>query len=234
MPKSTKNDAATTATSATETPEQAPAPSLRERQHERVRSDLRAAFIALAVERGVHAFSLHDVAQAAGVSDRTLYRYFPSREELIDDVSRYATGTVDAAQRKSGAMQDDAFDHPEAVAGAFEVFEEHSDLVRTSASIRDAGLDDQRRDARTGQVREFLAAEGVGPEALDELVTLVRMLTGAEGWLRMTSDEFGLGSRESGLAAHWAVQVLVDAARQLDGPLRPTFPSDDDGDDGHD
>lgn len=217
-----------------------PPTTLRERQGQRVRDELRHAFVQLAVERGVHAFSLHDVAEAAGVSDRTLYRYYPTRDALVDDVLDDNTSVVEAAKRdrRLGGDDNGGLDRPDSVAGAFEVFEEHADLVRVATLIRESGLTDHGREARTDDVREFLRASGVHADALDALATLVRMLTGSDGWIRMTSPEFGLASREAGLAAHWAVQVLVAAAAGHDGPLRPRFdeadPGGEDADDTND
>ena len=209
-----------------------PPTTLRERQGQRVREELQAAFVRLVVERGVDALSLHDVAEAAGISDRTLYRYYPNRDALIDDVLSEATKLVDTAQRERGvrAGSGDGLDRPDSVAGAFEVFEEHADLVRAAVRIRQSGSVDQRHESRTTAVRDHLDASGVHPEALDALATLVRMLTGADAWIRMTSPEFGLGTREAGLAAHWAVQVLIEAAAGHQGPLRPRF---DDGTSAH-
>lgn len=211
-----------------------PPPTLRERQSQRVREELRAAFVRLVVDRGLHAFSLHDVAEGAGISDRTLYRYYPSREALIDDVLSDATAVVDAAQRARGARRRelDELDRPDSVAIAFEVFEAHADLVHAAKQIRDSGLVDPRHESRTDAVRADIADAGIHPDALAALVTLVRMLTGSDGWIRMTSAEFGLSSREAGQAAHWAVQVLFAAAARVDGPLHPTFadtPSEEQG-----
>lgn len=198
-------------------------PTLRKRQSERVREEIRAAFVKLAVERGVHAFSMHDVAETAGVSHRTLYRYYPSRDALINGVLDDAFVKVEAAKRTTHAADELGRGHPDAIAGAFEAFEQHADLVRTAARIREANPSEERREARTEAVRSYLQESGVDPSALDALTVLVRMLTGSDGWIRMTSPEFGLESREAGLAAHWAAQVLIRAAAERHGPLRPTF-----------
>ena len=191
-----------------------PRTTLRERQGQRVRDELRAAFVQLVVEHGVQGFSLHDVAEAAGISDRTLYRYYPNRDALIDDVLDTAASVGAAAQRERRAENETTgqLNHPESVALAFEMFEEHADLVRATARIRESGLIDQHHESRSSAEREALAAYGVHPDALDAMATMVRMLTGSDGWIRMTSPEFGLSSREAGLAAQWAVQTLIKAA----------------------
>lgn len=66
-----------------------PKPSLRERVATAI---LDAAAVALA-ERGDDA-SMADVAEAAGVARATLYRYFPTREALLDALGRAAVEQV--------------------------------------------------------------------------------------------------------------------------------------------
>ena len=201
-------------------------PTLRERQSERVREEIRSAFVRLAAERGVQAFSMHDVAEAAGISHRTLYRYYPSRDALVEDILEESFTRVEDAKNTSHGPKAIWQGHPDAIAGAFEAFDRHADLVRTAARLRDTDVLDERHDARTESVRRFLAEAGASPAALDSLTVLVRMLTGSDAWIRMTSPEFGLDSHEAGLAAHWAVQVLVRAAIDQHGPLGPTTQHD--------
>ncbi|MDQ6819676.1 MAG: TetR/AcrR family transcriptional regulator [Actinomycetota bacterium] len=45
--------------------------------------------------QGEHA-SMNDVAEAAGVARATVYRYFPSREALLDELAQAAVSDVDA------------------------------------------------------------------------------------------------------------------------------------------
>jgi AcrR family transcriptional regulator len=71
------------------TPKTPPAPSrkaLRWEQHkERTRRDLLASARTLFAERGYHATSAADIAAAAGVTERTLFRYFPNKLALVLD-----------------------------------------------------------------------------------------------------------------------------------------------------
>lgn len=59
------------------------APSLTERRRLQTRDAIANAAIALFTSHGFDAVSMTDVADAAGVSRRTVYRYFPSKDDLV-------------------------------------------------------------------------------------------------------------------------------------------------------
>ncbi|QFY10565.1 TetR family transcriptional regulator [Nonomuraea phyllanthi] len=56
---------------------------LRELQRQRVHDAISAAAIALFLERGFDAVPVTEVAAAAGVSKPTLFKYFPTKEDLV-------------------------------------------------------------------------------------------------------------------------------------------------------
>jgi len=58
-------------------------PSLRERKQERVRTELINAAMALFLERGFDATTVDDIADAAQVGRRTLFRYFESKGDIV-------------------------------------------------------------------------------------------------------------------------------------------------------
>ncbi|MFB7493711.1 TetR/AcrR family transcriptional regulator [Streptomyces sp. NPDC056161] len=58
-------------------------PGLRERKKARTRAELRRAAIALALEHGPSAVTVPDICAAAGVSPRTFFNYFDSKEEPL-------------------------------------------------------------------------------------------------------------------------------------------------------
>jgi AcrR family transcriptional regulator len=68
------------------TPEATSRKALRWQEHrERTRRDLLASARTLFAERGYQATSAADIAAAAGVTERTLFRYFPSKIALVLD-----------------------------------------------------------------------------------------------------------------------------------------------------
>ncbi|MEV6876399.1 TetR family transcriptional regulator [Amycolatopsis sp. NPDC051128] len=68
---------------------------LRERKKLRTRAAISAAAIRLFLERGFDAVGVAEVARVAEVSKRTLFAYFPTKEDLV--LHRFADHETDAA-----------------------------------------------------------------------------------------------------------------------------------------
>lgn len=81
-----------------------PVPGLRARKKQRTRQLLSETAVRLFLERGYDAVSVAEVAAAADVSKPTLFRYFPSKEDLV--LHRFADHQDEAARvvtaRKEG------------------------------------------------------------------------------------------------------------------------------------
>ena len=63
-------------------------PNLTERRHEQTRAEIADVAVALFLERGFAETTMDDVAEAAGVSRRTAYRHFPSKDDLVFEQPR--------------------------------------------------------------------------------------------------------------------------------------------------
>ncbi|HEY9328689.1 MAG TPA: TetR/AcrR family transcriptional regulator [Streptomyces sp.] len=92
-------------------------PTLRDRQRSETRSRIQAHAIRLFTDSGYDAVAVADVAEAAGVSAMTVYRHFPTKEDLvlIEQPARLITERVAASaptqplvRRVGGALVDAA------------------------------------------------------------------------------------------------------------------------------
>ncbi|HMI98365.1 MAG TPA: TetR/AcrR family transcriptional regulator [Gaiellaceae bacterium] len=75
---------------------------------EKARTAILAASIELLLDQGLHAMSMDDVAERAGVSKATIYRWWPSKELLALDAlaTEWATPSP-AAERDTGTLRGD-------------------------------------------------------------------------------------------------------------------------------
>jgi AcrR family transcriptional regulator len=78
---------------------------LAERRRRLVRADLARVAIALFAERGFDAVTVDDIAAAAGISGRTFFRYFATKDEVVLDYERLLQERLVAALDKRPASE---------------------------------------------------------------------------------------------------------------------------------
>lgn len=196
-----------------------PPANLRDRQAQHVRDEIRHQFVHLVLQHGFEGFTMQDVADAAGISVRTLYRYFPSREAFAEDLREEASRNQEEMARRRGS--EDWTENPDFFATTFESFESVADLIKVGRLLREAGIDPVGAHDRTEALRARLKADDVHPEAVPQLTGVMRLLGSTDAWLRLTEEDIGLDSRSAGHAVQWAMEVLLTAAKDVEGLLRP-------------
>jgi AcrR family transcriptional regulator len=135
--------------------------SLRERRFQQTR-ELIMRTVAELLEEGDHAeLAVPEVARRSGVSLRTIYRYFPTRDELLA-----ATGEWIAEQYLESHLPDSLAELPGNYAANAARFDEHEQLFRAMA-VTGAGqaLRSGRRRQRLEKLREALreVTDGLPP-----------------------------------------------------------------------
>ena len=152
---------------------------LRERKKRRLRQQLSDTATEMFMERGFDAVRVTEIAEACGVSEKTVYNYFPTKESLILDrwdatMTSLRTGLADPATSPVDAAMRILAAELEALAAWIAT---QADPVAASASIRRFGellratpaLRAHQRDV-TDQLTEAAAAtmaQGAGMNADD-------------------------------------------------------------------
>ena len=85
------------------TPVEPPPPDLTARRHLATRTDLARVAIELFIERGFDHTTMADIAEATGISRRTAYRHFPSKDELVYEYPRRWLGRFDEITAEASA-----------------------------------------------------------------------------------------------------------------------------------
>jgi AcrR family transcriptional regulator len=134
-----------------------PPPGLRERKKQRTRETITRAAHELFAERGYHATTLPDIAEAADVSTRTIFAYFPSKEDILFSefaVLKEALARA-LAERPEGEEALETVRHFILSSHGMEKSELEEQLSRCVAS--DETLRSHLR-ARLGQLEDLIAA----------------------------------------------------------------------------
>jgi AcrR family transcriptional regulator len=151
------------------------------------------------------------VAEASGISLRTVYRYYPTREQLLEAAGRW--------------IGDELLRHPypenlDEVAELFRAgcrdFDEHPGLVRALAlSQLGQSVRGYRRRERLQAISRALRDE-VGDLPEEELRRAEAVLAYLHNVLAYTAlrEESGLSGDEIGDALGWAIETLVKDLRK--------------------
>ena len=189
---------------------------LRERQAAQTRELILDAVTTLIADRRADEVTTREIAAAAGVSERTVYRHFPDRDSVLEGLSQRMSG-VDGVKPSFGLGLDDIAPTSRRLMA---LLDEHYVTARAEAVFNA----DPRRfaadtQANTREVRELMAREL--PE-LDEreqlrIAAVIRCLVSTQAWLRMR-EEFGVPGVESGPVVAWVIDIIIRELRAGNTP----------------
>ena len=185
--------------------------TLREQQAQTARERILAAVAELLEEGGADDLTVPDVAARSGISLRTVYRYYPTRRQLLDAAGRWIGGEL-LRQDYPHSLDD--------VADTFQQgcreFDRHPGLVRAMAlSQLGREVRSSRRSERLDAIRTALRDEA-GDLPDNELRQAEAVLAYLHNMLAFTTlrEEHGLDGEEVGEALGWAIRTLVADLRR--------------------
>src|SRR5438128_11954459 len=98
---------------------------LRDRQAEQTRELILQALTEQLADAGLKDFNIPRLAQRAGVSVRTIYRYFPTKDALLEEFAYWLDSQIGSAEAPS--TLEELVKLPES---AFAAFDEREALIR--------------------------------------------------------------------------------------------------------
>jgi AcrR family transcriptional regulator len=187
---------------------------LRERLMEQTREAILDGLGEQLAESGLRDFSIPKVAKRAGVSVRTVYRYFPTREALLDSLD-------DWVNRRLG-HPDFPATPDEAAAVAADMFPRFADnAAMLQAQIQSTAGRELKLHARRSRARQFeklLATETrhLPPDDAKEAAAIFYLLCSSTTW-QFLHDVWGFDAAQAARAATRAQKTLLADLRRNKG-----------------
>ncbi len=201
---------------------------LRERKKRRTRQQISDVATTLFVVRGFDHVKVSEIAEIVGVSEKTVYNYFPTKESLVFDRADETIARLVAALRERapgesptkavlralGDDMDDLEDLPDEIYMFLPLFNE---MIAATPALRAAWLDLQGRLVEVA-TEELAALADVDPRDPEPMVAAraIVALTDLSVASRLRHIERGLRARELREAV---VEDLERATRLLDAGL---------------
>lgn len=192
---------------------------LRVRQAELARQAILEAAGEVLLHGDPDAVSLAQLAETAGVSARTLYRYFPARGDLMAAALGYLNETLEL---RPDVDRDDFAGTVLAAAQRMASYPQLVHNLRYTTAGREA-----RAAYRTSRAEELIgvvasmAPTTVGPAAVRGAAGVIAYLSGSTAWTTVR-DEADLETDAAQRAVVWAIDTLLQALQQGKAPSLPT------------
>ena len=171
-------------------------------------------------------FSVQAVADRAGVTHRTIYNHFPTREALCDGFADY----VDELLGASAGIPEPPWSLaslPDLVEGLYRTLALRDRHARAYVML----MIGNRRPMSAWRKRSLMAEKliarelsGHTPLTPRQLTAVIRLLVSTMGWHLLT-EQSGLSTDEAAAASAWATRTLLDAAIAKPATRRTARPS---------
>jgi AcrR family transcriptional regulator len=168
-----------------------------------------AAYSELIEEVGSDDVSFRVIAVRAGVGERTVFRYYPTRVDLLLATSAWIEQTVFTRQESESI-----FDVPIAIREAMEAYDRRPELAHVVAETAMRGVNGSEPAPHRDRFDILLRQEvpSLSEHERDLLVAALSHLDSATTWVTMRR-ELGMTGRDIADAATWAAEALLDPIR---------------------
>jgi len=183
---------------------------LRAEQAEQTTGRIVQAAVDLLSEGDASDLSMAEVAERSGVSVRTVYRSFASKDELLDAVIGWINGHLSGViEAPPETRHDYETTTTDVIAELFQIEPLLRALFATAAGRashrRTAGREDSMRGAYAAEL------EGLDDGEARRLLAVLHLVASSSGALFM-KDYWDLSPTDIGRVMEWAIRVLADAA----------------------
>ncbi|WP_341995002.1 TetR/AcrR family transcriptional regulator [Microbacterium sp. LWH7-1.2] len=168
-----------------------------------------AAYTELIDEVGTDDVSFRLIALRAGVGERTVFRYYPTRVDLLLATAAWIERTI-----FTRAESDSIFDVPIAIREAMEAYDRRPELAYVVAETAMRGVNGSdpapHREEFDGMLRR--EAPALADADRRAVVAALCHLDSAATWVTMRR-ELGMSGRDIADAATWAAEAILDPLR---------------------
>mgnify|MGYP001021334905 CR=1 FL=1 len=191
---------------------------LRDQQLALTRTTILDALAAEITENGLVDLSIQAVADRAGVTHRTVYNHFPTRQALNDAFAEHVEALL--ATQALEPVNTSVDDWPQVAIDSQAIFSLRPEHLRAYAMLTIAtGAPASVFRNRSKRMAKALQGElGLDPATARLVVSAIRMFMSSAGWFLMSAHH-GLSSAEIGRVSAWAIRTLIDTARSGDVPM---------------
>jgi AcrR family transcriptional regulator len=183
---------------------------LRAEQAEQTTARIVQAAVDLLSEADASDLSMAQVAERAGVSVRTVYRSFASKDELLDAVIGWINGRLRGVIEAPPATR---HDYETTTADVIVEIFEIEPLLRALFATAAGRASHRRTAGRQDSMRGAYAAElqGLDDGEARRLLAVLHLVSSSSGALFM-KDYWDVPPEDVGRVMQWAIRVLADAA----------------------
>jgi len=184
---------------------------LRDRQTEQTREMILQALTNELAHGGLHELNVPGLARRAGVSVRTVYRYFPDKEALLDAAEQWMDDQI--APGAGPVSADDMAANAEQIFAAFDANESVMLAQWATAVGRALRAKGRKRRLEAYEAALLEVTSNLSRAEARAALAILSYLLSSWTW-KTLRDEFDMSGAESGKAVAWALRTLIDDLRK--------------------